>query len=86
MGVIQQKESGILDLKASQHAYIAQGKPRRAMLRELLYKVQAVCPDLNPEQLKAQVRLAANAIFAESKESPIQPRRKGLRIKARTLH
>lgn len=63
--MIELKEAGHIDFPTTCEAYRKAGKPRAKMLTELRIKIEAVCPDLTRDQLDEQIRLAANAIFAE---------------------
>jgi hypothetical protein len=85
--IIHQYESGVFNIRESQKAYEAQGRPRQKMIRELFIRIRAVLPNASRECIRTQVRLAANAILVTSNGPFVQPRKKGLTnfgIKKRT--
>lgn len=64
------KEDGSIDFPATYAAYRTAGKPRKSLLFQAREKMRAVAPELNDDQLETQIRLMANAVFAEVNERP----------------
>lgn len=67
--LVIQVDGHTLDIPAMQTRYAEQVQlrgryqPREELLGQLTYHVAQVCPDLTADGQRAQVRLAANAVF-----------------------